>query len=81
MMNEKNTFMPYVVERTAAGERTYDLPSRLLEDRIIFLTGEVNDASAKIQKYNGVNLTTCPLALFQFLDNFDQLTPKSTDLT
>ena len=46
MMNEKNTFMPYVVERTAAGERTYDLPSRLLEDRIIFLTGEVNDASA-----------------------------------
>ena len=46
MMNEKNTFMPYVVERTAAGERSYDLPSRLLEDRIIFLTGEVNDASA-----------------------------------
>ena len=46
MMNEKNTFMPYVVERTAAGERSYDLPSRLLEDRIVFLTGEVNDASA-----------------------------------
>jgi ATP-dependent Clp protease protease subunit len=46
MMNEKNTFMPYVVERTSAGERTYDLPSRLLEDRIIFLTGEVNDVSA-----------------------------------
>ena len=46
MMQEKNTFMPYVVERTAAGERSYDLPSRLLEDRIIFLTGEVNDASA-----------------------------------
>ena len=46
MINEKNTFMPYVVERTAAGERSYDLPSRLLEDRIIFLTGEVNDVSA-----------------------------------
>ena len=46
MMNEKNTFMPLVVERTAAGERSYDLPSRLLEDRIVFLTGEVNDASA-----------------------------------
>ena len=45
-MNEKNTFMPYVVERTSAGERTYDLASRLLEDRIIFLTGEVNDISA-----------------------------------
>jgi ATP-dependent Clp protease protease subunit len=46
MINEKNTFMPYVVERTAAGERSYDLPSRLLEDRIIFLTGEINDATA-----------------------------------
>ena len=46
MMQEKNTFMPYVVERTAAGERSYDLPSRLLEDRIIFLTGEINDATA-----------------------------------
>ena len=45
-MTEKNTFMPLVVERTAAGERSYDLPSRLLEDRIVFLTGEVNDASA-----------------------------------
>jgi hypothetical protein len=31
MMNEKNTFMPYVVERTSAGERTYDLPSRCLK--------------------------------------------------
>ena len=46
MINEKNTFMPMVIERTGGGERAYDLPSRLLEDRIIFLTGEVNDASA-----------------------------------
>ena len=46
MINEKNTFMPYVVERTSSGERSYDLPSRLLEDRIIFLTGEINDATA-----------------------------------
>jgi ATP-dependent Clp protease protease subunit len=35
--------MPYVIERTAVGERSYDLPSRLLKDRIIFLNGEVND--------------------------------------
>lgn len=35
--------MPFVIERTAAGERSYDLPSRLLKDRIIFLNGEVND--------------------------------------
>ena len=38
--------MPYVIERTSTGERSYDLLSRLLEDRIILLSGEVNDASA-----------------------------------
>ena len=46
MINEKNTFMPYVIERNNGMERSYDLPSRLLEDRIIFLNGEVNDSSA-----------------------------------
>ena len=36
-MNEQmNTLVPYVVERTGNGERTYDLFSRLLKDRIIF---------------------------------------------
>lgn len=40
------TFMPYVVERTASGERSYDLPSRMLRDRIVFLNGEVNDSVA-----------------------------------
>ena len=48
MMNEKNLTMPDVIEKTAAGERSYDLASRLLEDRIIFLTGEVNDVSAHL---------------------------------
>jgi ATP-dependent Clp protease protease subunit len=43
---EKNVLIPYVVERTSAGERTYDLYSRLLDDRIIFLSGEINDAVA-----------------------------------
>lgn len=38
-----NTLIPYVVERTAQGERSYDLYSRLLDDRIIFLSGEIND--------------------------------------
>ena len=42
----KNTVIPYVVEQTGKGERTYDIYSRLLEDRIIFLTGEINDAVA-----------------------------------
>ena len=43
---EKNVLVPYVVERTSTGERSYDLYSRLLEDRIIFLSGEINDAMA-----------------------------------
>ena len=42
----KNTVVPYVVEQTSKGERSYDIYSRLLEDRIIFLTGEINDAVA-----------------------------------
>ena len=45
-MKEKNVLIPYVVERTSTGERSYDLYSRLLEDRIIFLSGEIDDAVA-----------------------------------
>ena len=39
-------FVPYVIERTNSGERSCDIYSRMLEDRIIFLNGEVNDDSA-----------------------------------
>ena len=35
--------MPYVIEQTSRGERSYDIYSRLLKDRIIFLGGEIND--------------------------------------
>ena len=42
----QNTLIPYIVEQTGRGERSYDIYSRLLEDRIIFLTGEINDAVA-----------------------------------
>lgn len=42
----KSSLIPYVVENTGKGERSYDIYSRLLEDRIIFLTGEINDAVA-----------------------------------
>ncbi len=45
-MQIKNTVVPYVVEQTGKGERSYDIYSRLLEDRIIFLTGEITDAVA-----------------------------------
>ena len=43
---KNNALVPYVVEKTSAGERSYDLYSRLLEDRIIFLSGEIDDALA-----------------------------------
>ena len=40
--------VPYVVEQTGRGERSYDIYSRLLNDRIIFLSDEVNDATASL---------------------------------
>ena len=42
------SLVPYVIEQTSRGERSYDIYSRLLKDRIIFLDGEVNDASASV---------------------------------
>lgn len=44
--NKMSNLIPYVIEDTGRGERSYDLYSRLLRDRIVFLTGEVNDQSA-----------------------------------
>jgi ATP-dependent Clp protease protease subunit len=40
--------IPYVVEQTSRGERSYDIFSRLLNDRIVFLAGEVDDAQAQV---------------------------------
>ncbi|MEA3372923.1 MAG: ATP-dependent Clp endopeptidase proteolytic subunit ClpP [Campylobacterota bacterium] len=40
------SYVPYVIEKTGRGERSYDIYSRLLKDRIIMLSGEVNDAVA-----------------------------------
>ena len=42
------SLVPYVLESTSRGERTYDIYSRLLKDRIIFLGEEVNDVSASL---------------------------------
>lgn len=42
------SLVPYVVEQTSRGERSYDIFSRLLNDRIIFLSEEVNDANASL---------------------------------
>ena len=43
-----SSLVPYVVEQTGHGERSYDIFSRLLKDRIIFLSDEVNDATASL---------------------------------
>ena len=42
------SYMPYVIEQTNRGERSYDIFSRLLNDRIIFLSEEVNDTTASL---------------------------------
>ena len=47
-MEHMSNLIPYVVEQTSRGERSYDIYSRLLKDRIIFLDGEVNDAAASL---------------------------------
>jgi len=48
-MNEQmNTLVPIVVEQTGMGERSYDIYSRLLKDRIVFLDGEISDLSADL---------------------------------
>lgn len=47
MIKERNgALVPIVVEQTSRGERSYDIYSRLLDDRIIFLSGEIDDAVA-----------------------------------
>ena len=47
-MFEKDSLVPYVIEQTGKGERSYDIFSRLLKDRIIFLGEDVNPTSASL---------------------------------
>lgn len=48
MQEKMNSLVPYVVEQTGNGERSYDIFSRLLKDRIIFVDGEITDATADL---------------------------------
>jgi ATP-dependent Clp protease, protease subunit len=48
MTEQMNNLVPIVVEQTGAGERSYDIFSRLLKDRIVFIDGEINDLSADL---------------------------------
>ncbi len=43
-----SSLIPFVIEQTGRGERSYDIYSRLLKDRIVFLTGEIFDAMASV---------------------------------
>ena len=45
-MDYQSSVIPYVVEQTNRGERTYDIYSRLLMERIIFITGQIHDQMA-----------------------------------
>ena len=47
-MESKNSLVPYVIEQTSKGERSYDIFSRLLKDRIIFLGEDVNSTTANL---------------------------------
>ena len=47
-MLEKSSLVPYVIEQTSKGERSYDIFSRLLKDRIIFLGEEVNPTTSSL---------------------------------
>ena len=57
------SFIPYVVEQTSRGERSYDIYSRLLKDRIVFLGGEIDDRVAN---------TVVAQMLFLEMENPDQ---------
>jgi ATP-dependent Clp protease protease subunit len=48
MTEKMNSLVPIVVEQTGVGERSYDIYSRLLKDRIVFLDGEINDLTADL---------------------------------
>ncbi|MDR2245946.1 MAG: ATP-dependent Clp protease proteolytic subunit [Treponema sp.] len=48
MTGKMNSLVPIVVEQTGVGERSYDIYSRLLKDRIVFLDGEINDLTADL---------------------------------
>ena len=62
-MRESMMLVPMVVEQSARGERSFDIYSRLLRDRVIFLNGEVNDA---------VSALVCAQLLFLEAENPDK---------
>ena len=64
------SLVPYVVEQTSRGERSYDIFSRLLNDRIIFLSEEVNDTTASLTNRKAVKV---------IVDNAVAVAPKAEE--
>ena len=62
-----NTLVPTVIEQTGRGERAFDIYSRLLKERIVFLTGQVNDEVASL---------ICAQLLFLEAENPKKKIPK-----
>ena len=52
--NEKSALVPMVVEQTSRGERSYDIYSRLLKERIIFLVGPIDDRKITIKRPHSI---------------------------
>ena len=48
ILEQMNTLIPMVVEQSSRGERAYDIYSRLLKERIVFLVGPINDNVASL---------------------------------
>lgn len=48
MQEQMNNLVPIVIEQTGIGERSYDIYSRLLKDRVVFIDGEINDITADL---------------------------------
>ena len=79
-----NNLVPMVVEQTTKGERAFDIYSRLLKERIVFLVGGVNDTVASLvtaqllflnQRLNNSNTklsATCPFVLGLFVECHDR---------
>ena len=65
ILEQMSTLVPMVVEQSNKGERAYDIYSRLLKERIIFLTGQIND--------NVASLITAQLLFLEALDFKDVL--------
>ena len=56
------SLVPYVIEQTSRGERNYDIYSRLLKDRIIFLGEEVNETTAGLAIYDTMQYIKCDVS-------------------